>query len=571
MVDTVFLDLSIILTLAVFFAGIAALLKQPLIIGYIFTGIAISPYFLGLVHSTDAVSTFSQIGVVFLLFLVGLNLNPRVVKDVGKIAVITGVGQVVFTSVIGFFIGIALGFSVVESAYVSIALTFSSTIIIMKLLSDRGDLDSLYGRISVGFLIVQDVIAMLLLMIISAASRGFSLKTVAIQTTVNGLLLLIFLAVIGVYVLPKITKRAARSQEFLLLFAVGWCMILASICHFLDFSMEIGALFAGITLSMSPYRYEIGSRIKPLRDFFIVLFFILLGSQMVFTNIDRYVVPSIVFSLFILIGNPLIVMVLMGAMGYTKRSSFLAGLTVAQISEFSLILIALGVRVGHLTNEILSMVTIIGLVTITGSTYMIMYSDKLYHPLSKYLNVFERRGKKIDEQVYSQVMGTPELVLFGCDRIGYDVMEAFKKMGRSFIVVDYNPETINRLARENVPCRYGDASDIELLDELKVAESKMIVSTIGNVNADLTLIDYIRKKNSKNIIITVAHQIDDALKMYKVGATYVIMPYFLGGTQTYKIIEEYGLDINKFLQEQVNHISKLEKKRRLGQDYDDKK
>ncbi|MBW2966591.1 cation:proton antiporter [Candidatus Woesearchaeota archaeon] len=566
MAISIFVELSIIIIIAVVIAGIMRLLKQPLIIGYILTGIIVSPYFLNIVKSTDAIATFAQIGVALLLFMVGLNLNPRIIKDVGKVSLVTGVGQVIFTSVIGFFIGKLLGFSTIVSIYIAIALTFSSTIIIMKLLSDKGDLETLYGRIAIGFLIVQDLIVIVILMVISSIPAGINLTTLALETVFKGIGLLLLLFLISVYIFPWVTKAIARSQEFLLLFSIGWCFAIAALFYYLNFSIEAGALLAGITLSLSPYHYEIGSKLKPLRDFFIILFFILLGSQMVFTNISQYITPIIIFSVFILIGNPLIVMVLMGLLGYTKRNSFLAGLTVAQISEFSLILIVLGVSVGHLTNEILSFVTIIGLITIAGSTYMIIYANKIYPYLSKYLKIFERKGGKVDEHKYHKD-GIYDIILFGYNRIGYDILESFKKTKKKFLVIDFDPERITKLAKEGFDCKYGDANDSELLNELKFSKTKMVVSTIHNLDTNLLLINKIRESNKKAIITVVSHQIDEAMKLYDAGATYVLMPHFLGGHHVSTMIEEYGLNLNKFLKEKIVHIKHLRKRKEIGHEH----
>ncbi len=566
MAISIFIELSIVIIIAVVIAGIMRLLKQPLIIGYILTGIIVSPYFLNIVKSTDAIATFAQIGVALLLFMVGLNLNPRIIKDVGKVSLVTGVGQVIFTSVSGFFIGRLLGFSTIVSIYVAIALTFSSTIIIMKLLSDKGDLETLYGRIAIGFLIVQDLIVIVILMVISSIPAGLNFTTLALETVLKGGGILLSLFLITVYVFPRITNAIAKSQEFLLLFSIGWCFAIATLFYYLNFSMEAGALLAGITLSLSPYHYEISSRMKPLRDFFIVLFFILLGSQMVFTNISQYMIPIIIFSVFILIGNPLIVMVLMGLLGYTKRNSFLAGLTVAQISEFSLILIALGVSVGHLTNEILSFVTIIGLITIAGSSYMIIYANKIYSHLSRYLGIFERKGKKVDEHIYHKD-GIYSIILFGYNRIGYDILESFKKIKKKFLVIDFDPETVTKLAKEGIDCKYGDANDSELLNELNFSKTKMVVSTMHDLDTNLLLINKIRESNKKTIITVVSHQIDEAMKLYDAGATYVLMPHFLGGHHLSTMIEEHGLNLNKFLKEKIAHIDHLIKRKEIGHEH----
>ena len=557
----ILVEIGIIIVITALIAGLMQFLRQPLIVGYILSGIVVGPYFLNIIHSTGTMDIFAHMGIALLLFIVGLNLNPKVIKEVGKVSSVTGIGQVIFTSLIGFFICKLFGFSTIISIYVAIALTFSSTIIIMKLLSDKDDMGTLYGKISMGFLIIQDLIAMLILMVISATPGEFNLTTLVIGTILKGLGLLVILSLIGIYILPSVTKAIARSQEFLLLFSVSWCLALASCFHYLNFSMEIGALLAGITLSLSPYRYEISSRMRPLRDFFIVLFFILLGSQMVFTNMQQYIFPIILLSIFILIGNPLIVMVLMGLLGYTKRNSFLAGLTVAQISEFSLILIALGVKVGHLTNEILSLVTVIGLITIAGSTYMIIHSNTIYSHLSKYLKIFEKKGSKVDEHKYHE-HDVYDIILFGYNQIGYDLLKSFKKIKKKFLVVDYNPETIIDLAKEGTDCRYGDAGDSELLNELNLSKTKMVYSTIPDFDTNLLLVNKVRESNQKAIIIIVAHQIDEAMKLYDQGATYVIIPNFLGRHHTSTLIEKYGLNLNRFLEEKVTHINHIKNRKK---------
>lgn len=554
--ESIFTELTLILLVALIVSGIMVLLKQPLIIGYIISGILVSPHFLNIVKSTDAMSIFAELGIAILLFMVGLNLNPKIIKDVGKISLITGLGQIIFTSIIGFVIALFFGFSYVVSGYIAVAITFSSTIIIMKLLSDKGDLETLYGRIAVGFLIIQDIVAMLILMVVSSASKDVSFVSLVVESLLKGLGLSAIILTVSYFFLPGITKVIAKSQEYLLLFSIGWCLILASLFHYLNFSIEIGALLAGITLAISPYRFEISAKMKPLRDFFVLLFFILLGSQMTFGNIGEYVAPIIVFSVFILIGNPLIMMIIMGLLGYTKKNSFLAGLTVAQISEFSLILVALGVKMEHLPREILSVVTVIGLITIAGSTYFILYSNKIYKKMSRFLKIFERKGRKVDEHRYCGVKKY-DILLFGYDRVGFDLLEAFKKMDNSVLVVDYNPEIIADLAREGIDCIYGDASDVEMLDELEFCDSKMIVSTVPDTETNLLVISKIRERNEDCIIIVVSHQFDESIRLYDEGATYVIMPQFLGGRHTSVLIEEYGLNLDKFLKEKASHIKHI--------------
>jgi len=562
----VFVEISIIIAITTAIVGVLRLFKQPLIIGYILTGIVVGPSFFNLVSSPETMGIFAQIGIALLLFTVGLGLDPKIIKYVGRVSLITGLGQVLFTSVIGFFIAVALGFSTTVSIYIAVALTFSSTIIIMKLLSDKGDTQTLYGKIAIGFLLVQDLIVILVLMAVSSLSGGFDATALVFGLIFKGVGLLgaVFLA--SVYLLPRITRAIAKSQEFLLLFSISWCLSLASLSYYLGFSIEIGALLAGVTLAMSPYRYEISSKMRPLRDFFIVLFFILLGSQMVFADIGQYLIPILIFSVFILVGNPLIVIALMGLLGYTKRNSFLAGLTVAQISEFSLILIALGVRVGHLSGEILSLVTVVGLITIAGSTYLILYADKIYLYFSKYLSLFEKKRENVNQHRYHQE-GIYDIVLFGYNRIGLDILKAFEKIQKRFLVVDYDPETIKKLAEQGFNCRYGDADDSELLDELNFSKIKMVVSTIPNLGTNLLLTNKIKEVNTRAIIIVVSHQVDEALQLYHAGATYVLLPHFLGGHHVSAMIKRHGLSTSEFLKAKERHIKHLSERKEIGHEH----
>lgn len=270
----------------------------------------------------------------------------------------------------------------------------SSTIIILKFLTDNRDTETLYGKLAVGILIIQDLVAIIVLMLMSSISQGGELGLILIETAIKGSILVAILVPLSIYVLPRLTKWVAKSQEFLLLFSLAWCLALAALFFGLNFSMEVGALIAGISLGMSPYRHEISSRLRPLRDFFLILFFIILGTQAAFTNVSIYVIPIVVLSIFTLIFKPLIVIITLSFLGYSRRTNFFTGVSMAQISEFSIIVIVLGVTIGQISTEILSMITIIGLITIAGSTYMMKYSPKIYPILSKYLALIETKGKK---------------------------------------------------------------------------------------------------------------------------------------------------------------------------------
>ncbi|MEX2130320.1 MAG: cation:proton antiporter, partial [Pseudohongiellaceae bacterium] len=343
------------------------------------------------------VDLMAELGIAVLLFLVGLKLDLQLIRTLGPVALATGLGQVAFTSVFGFLIAILLGMDTVSALYVAVALTFSSTIIIVKLLSDQREVDSLHGRIAVGFLIVQDLVVVLAMMILASlgiggqnAEEGDALGRI-LRIALNGAATLLFISLFIRYLATPLVRRIAHSPELLVIFAISWAALLATAGSMLGFSKELGGLLAGISLASTPFREAIVARLASLRDFLLLFFFIALGTQLDLTLLGEQVFPALIFSLFVLVGNPLIVMIIMGFMGYRKRTGFLAGLTVAQISEFSLIFVTMGVTLGHVTTASLGLVTLVGMITITLSVYMITYSHFLYRWLEPLLGVFERR------------------------------------------------------------------------------------------------------------------------------------------------------------------------------------
>lgn len=559
----VFTQISFIILIVLAVSFIMRLLKQPLIIAYIISGIIVGPYFLGILPGIEAVHTFSEIGIALLLFIVGLHLTPRVIKEVGKISLITGLGQIFFTAVFGYLISIMLGFAPITALYIAVALTFSSTIIILKLLSDKGDLDNLYGKISIGFLLVQDFIAILALIVISSFSTGENFLGTIGLTLLKGAGLVAILAPVSIFLLPKLQKFFAKSQEFLFIFSIAWGLGMASLFYFAGLSIEVGALIAGVLLSVSPYHLEMGSRLKPLRDFFIISFFLLLGAQMAIGNVGSLIIPSIAFSLLIVIGNPLIVMALMGLEGFTKKTGFFAGLTVAQIGEFSLIVVALGARVGHISNEILSLITLTSLITIGICTYMVLYSNKIYCLISKYLSIFEK--KRIKEK--RKISKKTDAVLFGYNRIGFGILTSLKKIKKNYLVVDFNPNVVSDLKKLGIPSVYGDVDDDSLLRELPLKNLKLAISTIPDFETNELLIETIKTENPKTIVIVRAHTIEDSMELYKKGADYVLTPHFLGGEYLAKMLKEIKTDEEGYKKEREKHIKMLMQRFEKGHEH----
>jgi len=557
-----FFELTIIVGVAVVVSIVMRLLRQPLIIGHIITGLLVGPFAWNLLQSVDVFSLFGEIGIAILLFTVGLNLNPQLIREYGRVALVTGIGQVLVTSFVGYVIAIALGFNSLTSFYLGVALAFSSTIIILKLLSDKGDLEKLYAKISIGFLLVQDFIVILLLFLVPLFSQDATHPSVLISFIATGLGLIIAIICITRFLLSRIVGFLASSLELLFLFAIGWGFTIASLFKGAGFSLESGALIAGIALSTLPIRHEINARLVPLRDFFIVLFFVMLGAQMHMEDILVFFPAAILLSVFVLIGNPLLLMTLMGLLGYKKRTSLQTGLAVGQISEFSLIFVAMGVTYGHINTQILSLVTLVGLITIFGSSYLIMYSDVVYRFLEPYLSIFERKNiheKKVKTHAY-------KALLFGCNRIGMDFMNAFVALGKDFLIIDHDPEVIARFSRKNIPTLYGEASNLGILEEIDFSKLTIAVSTIPDISTNQLIHRVIQSRKPSATFICVAHQIHDALLQYESGVDYVIMPHFLGGHYAAQLIIDLKGKRVEYAKLKKKHIQQL--RTRIGEGHE---
>ena len=525
MVNELFLELAGVILIAGVLALIAQRLRQPLIIAYILTGVLVGPGVLALAHSTDIFTAMSQIGIAFLLFIVGLNLDWRRIKDVGRVALLAGIAQVVCTSLVGFGIGRLLHFPMMTSLFVAIAFSFSSTIIIVKLLSDKEDLDRLYGRIAVGMLIVQDLVAMFILLLLATMGEGGSVGLALGESALKGLVVLVLLAAAAHTVLPRIFRYAAQSQELLFLATIAWCFGLAALLQTLGFGIEIGALLAGISLAGGGYQHEIEGKIRWLRDFFLVMFFIMLGTQLTVSSFHTLWVPAVIMSAYVIVGNPLIAMLIMRFMGYHPRAAFLTGTTVGQISEFSFILLAAAIAAGLAIPEVLPLATIVALVTITVSSYIVMFNERIYDRFSFLFTWMV--GKKHPTEF--RRAKPPTTILFGFNRMGKHVYEELREVSDDCLIVDYNPAVLQSLADDGVASMYGDAGSDDVLHFIHAEKAKMIVSTIPDAHVNCDILDYLASHRSRAIIIVTVRNEDEAKKCYAMGASYVIIPSVLGG------------------------------------------
>ena len=551
MLPDFFAEVALLLLLAIGVGALGVRLRQPLIVAFIAAGILAGPSVLGWMHANDQVDLLAKLGITLLLFVVGLKLDLHIIRTMGPVALATGLGQVAFTSIVGYMIALALGMPPIAALYVAVALTFSSTIIIVKLLSDKREVDTLHGRIALGFLIVQDLVVVLAMIALNALA-GANTDEGSMSLEVLAVLFkgIAFLAVVGLairYVLPKLLHLLSHSQELLVLFGISWAVALAALGDTLGFSKEVGAFVAGVSLASTPYRDALGARLVSLRDFLLLFFFLDLGARLEFGLLGEQLIEAAVFSVFVLVGNPLIVMVIMGALGYRKRTGFLAGLTVAQISEFSLILGALGLSLGHIDAATMGLITLVGIITISTSTYMILYSHSLYEWLAPWLKVFERR-QPYRENAQNEISDDPvqQVILFGLGRYGTGIAQALRERGCQVVSVDFNPELVRAGDPAGYPVLYGDAEDPEFIASLPLARTQWIISTAREQHVSRILIHTLRNLGYAGRIAVTAHHQNEIAGLEQAGADLVLIPFADAAREaTDRLFEEADLDPEK--------------------------
>ncbi len=560
----IFFEIGSVMIIATILAYFAKFLKQPLIPAYILTGVLLGPL-LGIITNAEIITNLSEMGIAFLLFIVGLEIDIRKLKHVGLVASLGGIIQIAFTFAIAFAASLALGFFAIEAAYIALIIAFSSTMVVVKLLSDRREVDTLHGKIIIGILLLQDIVAIIALSVI-ASMDNFSAEAL-LYPFFQGIIILMMSFWASKYILPFLFSFAAKSRELLFISAVSISFLYSILFSYLGFSIAIGAFIAGISLANLPYNIEIIGRIKPLRDFFSVMFFVSLGMQLIPSTFGSILKPLMALILLTVAGKTAITMLTTSFFGYKKRTSFLTAISLAQISEFSLILAALGLSLGHLSQEIFSMTILLAIATIILTTYFIKYEEEIYRKLSKPLSFLDKLSRKNMESADIPISRNYEAILCGYNRIGFSIVKTLKKMKKEVLVVDFNPEVVRHLTAQNISSIYGDIGDIEVLERMNFKKAKILISTVPTKSDSLLLIDFARKENNKIIILVTASQIQEALDLYDAGADYVVMPHFLGGHYVSVLIEKFDVGLAKILEHKIQNIKELKERHVLGHEH----
>jgi len=526
-----FSEIAAVLAVAAVIGALAFWLRQPLIIAFIFVGVLLGPAGLDWVHAFDQVDLFAKLGIGLLLFVVGLKLDPHLIRSVGRVAVVAGLGQMIITAIVGYAVALALGMTPMTAFYVAAALTFSSTVIIVKLLSDKREIEALHGRIALGILIMQDIVVVIL-MIGLTAYGGEAQKphfgVQALEVIGKGVGFLALIAIATRYLLPSLLRSLAHWPELLSLFAIAWAIGLASLGTGLGFSKEVGAFVAGVALAATPYKAILAARLVSLRDFLLLFFFIDLGVQIDMGQLRTALGPAILLSVIVLVGKPMMIMAFVGGLRYAKRTAATVGLAMGQISEFSLIFAALGLSLGHIDKPTMSLITLIGLITIGLSTYMILYSRWLYERLEPALRIFKFGTPGIDElqSDAARASSSPvDTIVFGLGRYGRNLAQELQRRGRSVLCVDFDPERVRFWHQEGLAALYGDLEDTELFHALPLADAQWVVSTIPERDKCLVLLHALEHNKFAGRIALTAETIRHREFLLDAGADVVLLPF----------------------------------------------
>lgn len=553
--DHAFAELSLVIVITACVSLFMKLIKQPLILGYILAGLLVGPSVFGLIQSVEMFEAFSEIGIALLLFIIGLGMNISELKRLGRVVILTAIASLVTVGTLGFTVSSLIGFNKTEALVIGMALFFSSTIIIIKILSDKKEQNRLHGQVAIGVILVEDIVATFaLLFVVANQGDGLSLAEIGILLG-RGALLMGLLTFASIKLLPRVSRYMASNQELLFLFAIAWGFGIATLFELSGFSIEVGALFGGVALANSPYAQEIGARLKPLRDFFIVLFFITLGESLTVTNLSDAILPALLLSVIVIVMKPFTITTVMGLLGYAKRVSFKTGINLSQISEFSIVLVVLAVSSGLVRQEIGAIITLVAIITIASSTYLMQFDDELFARFDKIrLHLFEKEVAYKEKRTRTAY----PLVLFGYHHGGHEFIKTFQSLNKRYLVIDYDPNVIETLERQDIPYLYGDATDMELLEEVGIHSAKLIVSTFSDFDVTSALVRNVSHMNPSAVIICHADDKDQAVQLYELGATYVMIPHYIGSEKISAFIKKSELKKSAFNEFREKHLSYLE-------------
>ena len=537
-------QLMMVLVTATVLAVVARKLRQPVLLAYIVTGLVLGPVMLGIVGETQTLTLMSELGLGFLLFLVGIEMNLEEISELLKPISIIAVGQTILQTLLAFVVPLALGFGLFETTIIALCTVFGATPVIVKILTEKDELQSLPGKLDVGVLVLQDIYLILIVALITSGSLTQPDQILVTLAKIVGLIAAIgiFSLFISRHILKDVFRRIADNRHAFFIHSVAWAFLLISISEFLGLSVEVGAFLAGLGLGQLPYREEIKERMRPLTDFFMVIFFSTLGLTLTLDNLTAYWMEALIASGVMMIGNFLIMFYLIDRMKFTPRTSFIGSINMTQVSEFSLVVGALAVQQEYIGNDILGYISVMALFTIGTSTYLINYNKEIYQKVEHLLEKFESEEKKDVE-----VQGFKDHVVI----VGYDdsAEKICRKLGKEhdILVIDKDPRNTQKLSESPYEYIYGDFKHGEIREGARIRDAKFIISFVDEKAINIQILE---DEEGDAVKIVSAEDFQDATEFYDLGADYVILENLLAGNRVGEYLELY-LEDKKLFQKEV--------------------
>lgn len=555
--DFLLIEIGMIIILCAFVASFSRLIKQPPLFAYVLSGFIIGPALFGFVKDIDIISSFSEIGIAFLVFLAGLEISLKKLRQVNmKKIVVIGLLQMVILIAMIIPLAKMIGLDFMQSVYISLIISFSSTMVVLKILSDKGDLVTLHGRILIAILLLQDLFAIFAISIIASGEMTLSVfSTAFIKLAAMILLAFILQKLVLNYVFRRATE-SKHAKELVVLFALAVLFIFIILSIVLELSIAIGAFIAGMALANLTFKSELEARIKPLRDFFSILFFVALGMQITITGLK----DELSLFVFILFGamllKPLLTFILLKVFGYTEKTSFASSLGLGQLSEFSIMIAAIGFTANILTHSMLSTVIIATIISMSLTVIMLENENRIFEIFRRPISFL--KFIPVRENVGYMDSSDKSILIVGCDRMGKIILKDFLATNKEdIVVIDYNPEIIASLKEKKISCIYGDIESPDILESFDVSKLTRVISTAPNLNDGVLLLKKIRKENSKAKVILTAQTNEDALELYEQGADYVMLPRFTAGEVVSNIIKKEDSALKEVKKNQIDRIKKL--------------
>jgi Kef-type K+ transport system membrane component KefB len=542
------------ITLCILFAWVLGLLahfsRQPLILAYLIAGFFIGPFGTGWVKSQESINVISELGLIFMLFMIGLEIDLKKIVRAGKVILFAAGGQLVGGCLLGilFFLGIGLsmGAGHFDALYLCVACALSSTVIIVKVLYEKRELDTLPGRITLGVLVLQDIFAILFLAV-QPSLDNLQVSVILLSIGRVGVLVATAL-VLSRYVLPRLFHQIARRPELILLGALAWCFLIGEIAEKLHLSREMGSLVAGVSLSTFPYALDVTAKVTTLRDFFITLFFVALGMTIPIPGMS-VIGLALMIAAFTVVSRVVTTFTPLYLMKQGLRASLLPAINLAQISEFSLVVIQTGVAAGHIKTETSSAASFAFVVLAVLSTFVMARSDRVTRGL---IGPLKRIGLHDLDHVHAgdgeHEGGHGEarrIVILGFFRAASALLAEIERQHPAVLdqitVIDFNPLVFQTLSERGVHVVYGDISNVDTLVHAGVGKAELIIlsipdSLLKGANNE-KLVRHVRTLNPTARIVATADLLSDVSDLYEAGADYVTVTRLSDAHELYKVIE----------------------------------